>query len=123
MAIVVRIPTPLRAMTKGAAEVHAEASTIGDVITDLERQFPGLRDRIVEESGEIRLQPLIIFGRGKLLACRQREAQNLQGLVARVLGVIDARQVQVCVGPRAVKRNGLPAEIFRRCEPLFLDIQ
>lgn len=54
MAIVVRIPTPLRAMTKGAAEVHAEASTIGDVITDLERQFPGLRDRIVEESGEIR---------------------------------------------------------------------
>jgi molybdopterin synthase sulfur carrier subunit len=54
MAIVVRIPTPLRAMTKGAAEVHAEANTIGDVITDLERQFPGLRDRIVEESGEIR---------------------------------------------------------------------
>ena len=54
MAIVVRIPTPLRAMTKGASEVHAEASTIGDVITDLERQFPGLRDRIVEESGEIR---------------------------------------------------------------------
>ena len=54
MAIVVRIPTPLRAMTKGAAEVHAEASTIGGVITDLERQFPGLRDRIVEESGEIR---------------------------------------------------------------------
>ena len=54
MAIVVRIPTPLRAMTKGAAEVHAEASTIGDVITDPERQFPGLRDRIVEESGEIR---------------------------------------------------------------------
>ena len=50
MAIVVRIPTPLRAMTKGAAEVHAEASTIGDVITDLVRQVPGLRDRIVEES-------------------------------------------------------------------------
>lgn len=54
MAVVVRIPTPLRAMTKGAAEVQSEAATVSDVITDLERQFPGLRDRIVEESGEIR---------------------------------------------------------------------
>ena len=54
MAVVVRIPTPFRAMTKGAAEVPVEANTIGDVIVDLERQFPGLRDRILEESGEIR---------------------------------------------------------------------
>jgi molybdopterin synthase sulfur carrier subunit len=54
MAVVVRIPTPFRAMTKGAAEVPVEANNIGDVIVDLERQFPGLRDRILEESGEIR---------------------------------------------------------------------
>jgi molybdopterin synthase sulfur carrier subunit len=54
MAVIVRIPTPLRAMTKGEAEVHAEADTIGGVIDDLERRYPGLRDRIVEESGQIR---------------------------------------------------------------------
>jgi sulfur-carrier protein len=54
MAVIVRIPTPLRAITKGEAEVNAEADTIGGVIEDLERRFPGLRDRIVEESGQIR---------------------------------------------------------------------
>jgi molybdopterin synthase sulfur carrier subunit len=54
MAVVVRIPTPLRTMTKGAAEVRAEADTISGVIEDLERQFPGLRDRILDEGGQIR---------------------------------------------------------------------
>ena len=54
MAVRVRIPTPLRAVTKGAAEVQTAANTVGALIDDLERQFPGLRDRLVEEGGEIR---------------------------------------------------------------------
>jgi sulfur-carrier protein len=54
MPVVVRIPTPLRAMTKGAAEVQADADTVAGVIDDLERQYPGLRDRLVEEGGQIR---------------------------------------------------------------------
>ncbi len=54
MAVLVRIPTPLRAMTKGAAEVQVDAITVSDVIGALDRQYPGMRDRIVEESGEIR---------------------------------------------------------------------
>ena len=41
MAVVVRIPTPFRAMTKGAAEVPVEAKTIGDVIVDFERHSQG----------------------------------------------------------------------------------
>jgi sulfur-carrier protein len=54
MAVVVRIPTPLRAMTKGSAEVQATADTVDDLIKDLDRQYPGLRERLVEDSGEIR---------------------------------------------------------------------
>ena len=54
MPVLVRIPTPLRAVTKGAAEVPVTADTVEDLIGDLERQFPGLRDRLVEEGGEIR---------------------------------------------------------------------
>jgi molybdopterin synthase sulfur carrier subunit len=41
-------------MTKGSAEVQAKGETIDDVIVDLERQYPGLRDRIVDETGELR---------------------------------------------------------------------
>ena len=54
MPVLVRIPTPLRAMTKGAAEVQADADTVGGVIDDLERQYPGMRERLVEEGGQIR---------------------------------------------------------------------
>jgi molybdopterin synthase sulfur carrier subunit len=54
MAVLVRIPTPLRALTKGAAEVHAEASTVTDLIDVLETQFPGLKERLVEDGGQLR---------------------------------------------------------------------
>jgi sulfur-carrier protein len=54
MPVTVRIPTPLRAVTKGIAEVQAKGETVDDVIGDLERQYPGLRDRIVDETGELR---------------------------------------------------------------------
>jgi molybdopterin synthase sulfur carrier subunit len=44
----------LRSLTKGAADVEATADTVTDLIEDLERQYPGLRDRLVEENGELR---------------------------------------------------------------------
>jgi sulfur-carrier protein len=54
MPVTVRIPTPLRSLTKGSAEVHAEGDNVDDVVHDLERQFPGLRDRLMDEKGELR---------------------------------------------------------------------
>lgn len=54
MPVTVRIPTPMRAMTKGAADVQAKADTIDALIADLERQFPGLRERLLDETGELR---------------------------------------------------------------------
>jgi len=54
MPVTVRIPTPLRAVAKGNANVQAKGDTIGDVIGDLEQQFPGLRERLVDETGELR---------------------------------------------------------------------
>ena len=54
MAVVVRIPTPLRSLTKGSAEVQAKGTTVDAVMQDLERQFPGLRERLVDEKGELR---------------------------------------------------------------------
>jgi sulfur-carrier protein len=54
MPVLVRIPTPLRAVTKGNAEVQAAGDTVAAIVDDLERQFPGLRDRLVDETGELR---------------------------------------------------------------------
>jgi molybdopterin synthase sulfur carrier subunit len=54
VSVSVRIPTPLRSATGGVAEVTVEASTVREMVADLERQHPGIRERICEESGEIR---------------------------------------------------------------------
>jgi molybdopterin synthase sulfur carrier subunit len=54
MPVLVRIPTPLRAVTKGNAEVQAMGDSVAAIVDDLEHQFPGLRDRLVDESGELR---------------------------------------------------------------------
>lgn len=54
MPLLVRIPTPLRALTKGAAEVQARGDTVESLVDDLERQFPGLKERLVDETGELR---------------------------------------------------------------------
>ena len=50
----VRIPTPLRQATKGNAEVKVAGDTVDDVVSDLENQFPGLKERLVDETGELR---------------------------------------------------------------------
>jgi molybdopterin synthase sulfur carrier subunit len=54
MPVLVRIPTPLRRVTNGVGEVHAQGGDLGEVIEDLERQYPGLRERLVEDTGELR---------------------------------------------------------------------
>lgn len=54
MAIKVRIPTPLRKLTGGADEVAAAGANISEIINDLERNFPGLKERICEEDGNLR---------------------------------------------------------------------
>ena len=54
MSVTVRIPTPLRKLTGGADEVAIEGATIGEVIENLEVAHPGLKERLCDESGEIR---------------------------------------------------------------------
>ena len=54
MSVVVRIPTPLRKMTQNEAEVSAEGSDIASLIDNLENNYPGIKDRICDDQGEIR---------------------------------------------------------------------
>jgi sulfur-carrier protein len=52
--IKVRIPTPLRPLTKGQGEVEAQASNIANMIETLNQNHPGLKDRLCDETGELR---------------------------------------------------------------------
>ncbi|MFN3599254.1 MAG: ubiquitin-like small modifier protein 1 [Aquificaceae bacterium] len=52
--ITVRVPTPLRRITNGQGEVQVEASTIREAIEKLEEIYPGFRERLLDEQGEVR---------------------------------------------------------------------
>ena len=49
----VLIPGALRSYTRDA-EVDAAGATLDDLFTDLERRYPGLRFRVVDEQGQLR---------------------------------------------------------------------
>lgn len=50
----VRIPTPLRRLTGEKDEVDINASNVGELIEELENQFPGIKERLCDENGEVR---------------------------------------------------------------------
>jgi molybdopterin synthase sulfur carrier subunit len=50
----VRVPTPLRKYTGGAEAVEAEGGTVAALVADLDRRYPGIRERICDEAGEVR---------------------------------------------------------------------
>ena len=54
MSVSVRIPTILRTYTGGDSEVTAQGADLAAVLTDLEANHPGIRARILDDSGEIR---------------------------------------------------------------------
>jgi molybdopterin synthase sulfur carrier subunit len=58
----IRIPTPLRSYTAEQAAVEAVGSTVAEVLADLDRQFPGIRFRMVDEQGRLRKHMKIWLG-------------------------------------------------------------
>ena len=50
----VRIPTPLRSYTGQKSVVQVEADDLATVFAELDRQFPGIRFRVVDEQGRLR---------------------------------------------------------------------
>ena len=53
MAIDIRVPTILRSYTDGQKAVQAEGETLADLLTDLDRKFPGIRGRLITDEGAL----------------------------------------------------------------------
>jgi len=56
------VPTQLRGYTAGRAEVATDGATLGDVLADLDRQFPGLRFRVLDEHDRVRRHIILFVG-------------------------------------------------------------
>ena len=54
MTVMVRIPTPLRRITNGQDKVNADGDTLNDVIDVLESDYPGIKERLCDETGQLR---------------------------------------------------------------------
>ncbi|MDP6605103.1 MAG: MoaD family protein [Dehalococcoidia bacterium] len=54
MALSVKIPTPLRALTDDADRVASAGATVAELVERLESDFPGMRERLCEDTGELR---------------------------------------------------------------------
>lgn len=53
MKIRVRIPTHLRRLTGGLSEVEVDGPRVGDMIDHLESEYPGIKELLVDQAGEI----------------------------------------------------------------------
>jgi sulfur-carrier protein len=54
MSVTVRIPTQLRELSGGVAELSAEGATVADVLKALEVAHPGFAERLFDDQGELR---------------------------------------------------------------------
>lgn len=54
LSVIVRIPTPLRKLTNEQDIVSGDGETLASCIDGLETQYPGLKDRLLDEQGELR---------------------------------------------------------------------
>lgn len=52
--IKVRIPTPLRTLTKNQGEVEMKGASVAELIDNLEANHPGIKSRLCDEQGELR---------------------------------------------------------------------
>jgi molybdopterin synthase sulfur carrier subunit len=54
MAAQVRIPTPLRKLTNNEELVEIKPGTVGEAFADLQGRFPGIKERLLDETGAVR---------------------------------------------------------------------
>ena len=72
----VNIASPLRSYTQGSASVSADGATIHEVLVDLDRRFPGIRFRMIDEQDRIRQHIRIFINTQSVGDLSQRVGEN-----------------------------------------------
>ena len=108
MAVKVRIPTPLRKITKGKDEVLTHGSTVGEVIENLEKEFPGLKERICDEAGKVRRFVNIYLNDEDIrfqkdLSTEVKDGDEISIIPAIAGGAVETRKVYLTYPQRLIK--------------------
>ena len=75
MPVIVRVPSSLKDWLGGSDEASCQGSTLGECIDRLDCEFPGIRDRLLNEDGEI--GAILIFLNGE-------NVMKLEGLATSI---------------------------------------
>ncbi len=54
MPVTVLIPQPLRNLTNNQSKVTGEGATLESLVSNLEGSYPGMRERVMDEGGQLR---------------------------------------------------------------------
>jgi molybdopterin/thiamine biosynthesis adenylyltransferase/proteasome lid subunit RPN8/RPN11/rhodanese-related sulfurtransferase/molybdopterin converting factor small subunit len=84
----VRIPTPLRPLTKGQSEVAVRGGTIREIVANLGTSYAGMRERIVDEQGEVRRFVNVFVNKDDIRALKGLETEVKDGDVVSILPAI-----------------------------------
>jgi len=88
MPVTVRIPTPLRKLTKDNAEVKASGTKIGELIDDLESQFPGFKDRLCDDEGQLRRFVNVYVGEEDIRFLKGLDTELTDGEVVSIIPAV-----------------------------------
>ena len=80
----VLIPSALQSYT-GQSWVAAEGATVDAVLTDLDRQFPGIRFRMIDEQGKIRRHVRLFYQREMVFDLAQPLLADSELLIVQAL--------------------------------------
>lgn len=83
----VKIPTPLRKFTDQKGTVEIEGNTVKDIIENLEKKHPGIKKRILDETGKIRKFVNIYVG-DEDIRFLQKEETKVEGKEVSIVPAI-----------------------------------
>jgi molybdopterin converting factor small subunit len=81
----VLIPSQLIAYTGGATRVDAAGATVGAVLDDLDRRFPGLKFRVIDEQDRVRKHMRLFIGQAETRSVAQALGPGEEVLIVGAL--------------------------------------
>lgn len=81
----VAVPSQLRDYTGGHAQVEAHGATLAELLADLERRYPGMRFRVIDEQDRIRRHIRIFVNRGQVRDLGGALGENDEVVIAGAL--------------------------------------
>lgn len=122
MAVLIRIPAPLRKLTMEKSVVECQGATIKDLLGDLEKQYPGMKERIMDENGRLR-RFLNIFINGEDIRMKKGldttvEDKNEVSIVPAIAGGKEKKQLDL-VFPKNLVKEPVIWKMSKKFEVIF----